>query len=676
MHLDAPEPDLDGVLGALDDTLSGTRDLLRAAVDADPSQRRMWHLVSFLAATLRGILADGVVTDPDGFRRANQEEFLDWSVRHGADPGGGEFAFIRGLYDLVFAHDGERRSELGVGAGTAIAVNVKMFFEYRGAIFWKMAAGMGDVVFAPLHQALVARGVRIEYFHRVDELEPSADGTQVETITMGRQVALRDGVEQYDPLVRVRGLLCFADRPLLDQLDVDPAVEHEPLESHLVHVARCGAAGAAARRGLRRRRAGDAGGHGAPRRARSRRSLPAFDRMLTNLRTTATVALQLWLREDEPTLGWGRPGMTVSAFERPLSTWASMPQLIPVEDWPEAMQPRLHRLLLWRHRCALATGPSVARVPRAHHLRGRTRRPRRSSRSTSPSAPGPARPRRNAGGTCCAGGTGRPRRLSSQFVRINVDPSDRYVMCVPGSDQHRLRSDESGFDNLFLAGDWTDNGINAGCIEAAVLSGLQAANAVLGRPRDPPHHRNAPTLIACGTIARVTDRAARWGYPLVLLAAALFGLNAGVSRIPLRGGTPTDTFTTVRITIAFLAFVLIALLVDRSALRIPRGRALLLITGLGIVGFAGVQWTYNVAINRLPLGIALLLEYLGPVLVVLWVRFARREHVHPRMWPALVLAVGGLAVVSQVWQRPDARRSRRHDGLGCGRVLRGVLPAG
>ncbi len=144
----------------------------------------------------------------------------------------------------------------------------------------------------------------------------------------------------------------------------------------------------------------------------------------------------------------------------------------------------------------------------------------------------------------------------------------------------------------------------------------------------------------------------------MLLAAALFGLNAGVSRIPLRGGTPTDTFTTVRITTAFLAFVLIALVVDRSALRVPRGRALLLITGLGIAGFAGVQWTYNVAINRLPLGIALLLEYLGPVLVVLWVRFARREHVHPRMWPALVLAVGGLAVVSQLWQGMTL------DGLG------------
>ena len=57
------------------------------------------------------------------------------------------------------------------------------------------------------------------------------------------------------------------------------------------------------------------------------------------------------------------------------------------------------------------------------------------------------------------------------------------MQCAPGSDAYRLRSDESGYDNLFLAGDWTDNGLNAGCIEAAVISGLQAANAVLGRSR-------------------------------------------------------------------------------------------------------------------------------------------------------------------------------------------------
>ena len=76
--------------------------------------------------------------------------------------------------------------------------------------------------------------------------------------------------------------------------------------------------------------------------------------------------------------------------------------------------------------------------------------------------------------------------LATQHISVNVDPSDRYVQAVPGSDRYRLRPDESGYDNLVVCGDWTDCGINAGCIEAAVISGLQAANALLGHGR---HHR-------------------------------------------------------------------------------------------------------------------------------------------------------------------------------------------
>ena len=64
----------------------------------------------------------------------------------------------------------------------------------------------------------------------------------------------------------------------------------------------------------------------------------------------------------------------------------------------------------------------------------------------------------------------------------NTDPSDRYVQSLPGSNRHRLRADESGLDNLVLAGDWIDCGLNAGCIEAAVVSGIQAAAAIEGRP--------------------------------------------------------------------------------------------------------------------------------------------------------------------------------------------------
>ncbi|MCV7064406.1 FAD-dependent oxidoreductase, partial [Mycolicibacterium vaccae] len=76
--------------------------------------------------------------------------------------------------------------------------------------------------------------------------------------------------------------------------------------------------------------------------------------------------------------------------------------------------------------------------------------------------------------------------LATQHLSVNIDPSDRYVQSVPGSDRYRLRPDESGYDNLVLAGDWTDCGMNAGCIEAAVISGLEAANALLGRSR---YHR-------------------------------------------------------------------------------------------------------------------------------------------------------------------------------------------
>ncbi|MCW2801598.1 MAG: EamA family transporter [Aeromicrobium sp.] len=156
----------------------------------------------------------------------------------------------------------------------------------------------------------------------------------------------------------------------------------------------------------------------------------------------------------------------------------------------------------------------------------------------------------------------------------------------------------------------------------------------------------------------MTARNPRLGYALVLAGAVLFGINGGVSRVAM--GTPltAETFTTLRITGATVVFVTYAACFRRSALKRPRGTALLLIAGLGLVGVAALQLTYNVAINRLPLGIALLIEYLAPVLVVLWVRFVRHEHVHPRMWLAVGLAVIGLAVVSRVWN------GLTFDGLG------------
>jgi drug/metabolite transporter (DMT)-like permease len=165
----------------------------------------------------------------------------------------------------------------------------------------------------------------------------------------------------------------------------------------------------------------------------------------------------------------------------------------------------------------------------------------------------------------------------------------------------------------------------------------------------------------------VTARNPRLGYALVLVAAILFGLNGGVSRVAMATPLSAEMFTTLRVTGATLVFILYAACFRRSALKRPHGTALLLIAGLGLVGVAALQLTYNVAITRLPLGIALLIEYLAPVLVVVWARFVRHEHVHPRMWLAVGLAVLGLAVVSRVWN------GLTFDGLGVVMALLAAL---
>jgi hypothetical protein len=82
----------------------------------------------------------------------------------------------------------------------------------------------------------------------------------------------------------------------------------------------------------------------------------------------------------------------------------------------------------------------------------------------------------------CNGGVGEAR-LDAQFFRANFQPTERYVLTRAGSISSRLRSDESGFSNLKLAGDWTRNGIDGGSVEAAVTSGMQASRAICGSPR-------------------------------------------------------------------------------------------------------------------------------------------------------------------------------------------------
>lgn len=140
------------------------------------------------------------------------------------------------------------------------------------------------------------------------------------------------------------------------------------------------------------------------------------------------------------------------------------------------------------------------------------------------------------------------------------------------------------------------------------------------------------------------------GLALVVLGATLFIVNAGVSRVALRAGVDPVTLTTIRVTGTFLVLAGGAALFRRSALRLPPGRLRWLVVAHGIVGVAALQWAYFVAIDRLPMGMALLLEFQAPILVAVWARVVQKEAVRPRMWLGLALAMAGLAAATGVWK--------------------------
>jgi drug/metabolite transporter (DMT)-like permease len=138
------------------------------------------------------------------------------------------------------------------------------------------------------------------------------------------------------------------------------------------------------------------------------------------------------------------------------------------------------------------------------------------------------------------------------------------------------------------------------------------------------------------------------GFALVGLGAALFIVNAGVSRVVLRAGVSPVDLTSARVTGTAVVLLVGALLFRRTALRPPRGRLALLLVVHGLVGVAALQWAYFVAIDRLPVGLALLLEYQAPLLVVLWARFVQGETVRRRVWLGLGVALVGLAAATGI----------------------------
>ena len=418
---------------ALPSLIEPLRLSLRAALRSHPAARRSYALVEIVTANLFGIMVDGLLTRPDGFGAINHLDYREWLLGHGIDPEALESPILRGMYDLVFGYEGGDPARPRFSAGLGLELATKMLLGYSGALFWKMQAGMGEVIFAPLYEVLRDRGVEFRFFHRVDALRLADDGRSIAAIDLGLQAELADGVDAYDPLIRVKGLPCWPDAPLDAQLRATDALDGVDLESFW-----------------------------SPRRDVGRRTLeagkdfdavvfaislgmvphvcgellaasPAWRSMVENVGTVATQAFQLWLSEDEEALGWsGPPGVTVSGFVKPFDTWASMPHLLAAEDWPEIGATADDRLLLQRPghagfpgRCARCRGGDTRRAGAGADLP----RPRRGD-----AVAGRGRPRRIPMVPACATARRRPPSAPSDSTastggRTSTPPTSTCSRC-------------------------------------------------------------------------------------------------------------------------------------------------------------------------------------------------------------------------------------------------------
>jgi drug/metabolite transporter (DMT)-like permease len=130
-------------------------------------------------------------------------------------------------------------------------------------------------------------------------------------------------------------------------------------------------------------------------------------------------------------------------------------------------------------------------------------------------------------------------------------------------------------------------------------------------------------------------------------AATLWAVNGTVSKVILASGVSSLRLSQVRMTGALIGFVVVLLLTAPERLRVRR-RELPFLAVWGIGGLAFVQWFYFLAIHRLAIGIALLIEYVAPLLVALWAHYVFHEPVRRRIWLALAFALAGLALIVNV----------------------------
>jgi uncharacterized protein with NAD-binding domain and iron-sulfur cluster len=483
-----PALHLQALKSLIDFFLSG----LRAAWDSRPNDalRRFFIQMDIGGSLLRGAIEDQVIYR--GFESIDHLDLAQWLASHGCR---NSFAsVIKSFYDGNFAYVDGDPAQPRLAAGAALRGLCRILFTYGHSIFWMMQSGMGDTIAAPLYLLLKQRGVKFRFFHRVRNVALEPGGSSVAAIDLDVQATAKEG--DYDPLFQSPdGLYCWPSEPLYDQMKDGASLRGFNLES-----AWCTCPTTPLRLEI--------GTHfdqvlfglsigSVP--VVASELLVASQRwrdMVDNIKTVQTQSVQLWMNRSTAETGWnpwtdgqsatGAELAQATSYIDPFNSWGDMSFLIDKEFWPASANVRQIAYLVNPMPAPSSAPINDPQYPAQQQAKVTANAIRFLSTSIRPWFPNATRPDDQNGldwnVLVDPSGSAGVDRLHAQFIRVNIDPSERYVLSVPGSTKYRLSAGDTGFSNLFICGDWAYTYLNGGCAEAAVMSGLLASVAICGKP--------------------------------------------------------------------------------------------------------------------------------------------------------------------------------------------------
>ena len=478
--------------------------------------------MDYLLGMAKGMAADRGAMLRKGLGIADRYNFEDFLALHGVrrqsmtNPVG-----IAG-HDLIFGYRHGNPANATCAAGVATMGILNMFLNYHGPFFRKFRPGTADVIFTPLYRKLVAAGVKFHFFHKATNLKPSsktaATGAgSAGAGSAGAAAAAEPAIDRIDFEVQATvahstaasAIASFTasysplladgtwpSKPLYNQLTEGAALRSRDIDLEDYY----SEWPAVAARSLTRGVDFDEVVLGIPVGALPHltgelsSASPRWKKMVNGAATVATQAMQLWLTETTADLASAsREETTLIGFAHPYSTWADMSHVLAEERWGRNHSRRAARSLGYFVGALHDESESSLPPLTDHAYPGRMREAVKEATIEWLDQRLPRLwPRLNevSGGVysvLVGSEPGHDKRaaIETQYIRANVDPSARYVLPVPGGiGGTRLHPAKSTFSNMVLAGDWTLNGVNSGCAESAVTSGMLASRALVGAPRD------------------------------------------------------------------------------------------------------------------------------------------------------------------------------------------------